>query len=205
MAELFIFFLGSIPIWPSRDDVNKHMPDIFKPDYVSTRVIIDCTELYVQKPSSLYLNSELYSNYKSNTTFKGLIGSTPAGAISFVSALYSGSISDKEITKQCGIIELLELGDSVMADKGFVIDDLLQPSMCSLVIPPFLRANNQFTKNENISTKSIANRRVHIERAIRRVKEYHIFDRTLPLNLAGCVNQIWTVCCLLTNFSGPLF
>ena len=76
------------------------MPDIFKPAYVATWVNIDCTELFVQKPSSLCLNSDLYSNYKSNTNFKGLIGSTPAGAISFVSALYSGSISDKEITLQ---------------------------------------------------------------------------------------------------------
>ena len=166
------------------------MPEIFKPAYVATRVIIDCTELYVLKPSSLCLNSELYSNYKSNTTFKGLIGSTPAEAISFVSVLFRGSISDKEITKQSGILDLLEPGDGVMADKGFVINDLLQLSMCSLSMPPFLSANTQFSQDEVISTKSIANRRVHIERAIRHVKEFHIFDRTIPLNLAGCANQI---------------
>lgn len=46
------FFLGSVPIWPSRNDVDKHMPEIFKPDYILTRVVIDCTELYVQKPAS---------------------------------------------------------------------------------------------------------------------------------------------------------
>ena len=198
-------YLGSVPIWPSRKIIDKHMPEIFKPDYVRTRVIIDCTELYVQTPSSLCLNSELYSNYKSNNTLKALIGSTPSGAVSFVSSLYSGSISDKELTKQCGLIDLLEAGDGVMADKGFVINDLLQPSMCSLIIPPFLSSYSQFTQDEVIATKSIANRRVHIERAIRRVKEYHIFDRTLPLNLVGCANQIWTICSLLTNFNGPLF
>ena len=198
-------YLGSVPIWPSRKIIDKHMPEIFKPDYVRTRVIIDCTELYVQTPSSLCLNSELYSNYKSNNTLKALIGSTPSGAVSFVSSLYSGSISDKELTKQCGLIDLLEAGDGVMADKGFVINDLLQPSMCCLIIPPFLSSYSQFTQDEVIATKSIANRRVRIERAIRRVKEYHIFDRTLPLNLVGCANQIWTICSLLTNFNGPLF
>jgi hypothetical protein len=35
------FFLGSVPIWPSCNDVDKHMLEIFKPDYVLTRVVID--------------------------------------------------------------------------------------------------------------------------------------------------------------------
>ena len=35
-----------------------------------------------------------FSNYKNTNTFKGLIGITPTGDVSFVSHLYSGSISD---------------------------------------------------------------------------------------------------------------
>ena len=77
--------------------------------------------------------------------------------------------------------------------------------MCSLVMPPFLSANAQFSQDEAISAKSIPFRRIHIERAILCIKEFHIFDRTIPLNLAGCADQIWTVCCLLTNFCRSLF
>ncbi len=76
----FYFYFGSIPIWPTRDVIDKNMQEIFKPDCIRTRLVIACTELYVQKPSR---NTELYSNYKSNNTFKGLIGSTPSGTISF--------------------------------------------------------------------------------------------------------------------------
>jgi len=67
----------------------------------------------------------LYSSYKSHTTLKGLVGIAPHGAITFVSSLYTGGISDKEITRCSGILDLLEEGDSVMADKGFDIEEVL--------------------------------------------------------------------------------
>ena len=91
------FLLGSLPIWPSREQANKTMPRSFQDAFPTVRVIIDCTEIKVQTPSSLTLHSEFYSNYKSATTLKGLIGISPTGAVSFVSALYTGSISDREI------------------------------------------------------------------------------------------------------------
>ena len=123
-ANFLYFFLGNQPIWPTRECINEHMPDSFKKLYPSTRVILDCTEIYVQTPSSLLLQSQLYSSYKSNTTLKGLIGIAPHGPITFVSSLYTGSISDKVITRCSGILDLLEANDSVMADKGFDIEDL---------------------------------------------------------------------------------
>ena len=90
--------LGAQPLWPSRDDVQKFMPPLFKQLYPNTRVIIDCTEIAVQSPSGLLLNSKLFSSYKGRTTLKCLAGVTPSGSVSFVSSLYAGSISDKHIT-----------------------------------------------------------------------------------------------------------
>ena len=66
--------LGQINIWPSRNVIDKTMPEDFKKKYRTTRVIIDCTEIRCQMPSSLHLNSELFSKYKHHTTLKGLIG-----------------------------------------------------------------------------------------------------------------------------------
>jgi len=51
------------------------------------------------------------------------LGIAPSGSVKFVSQLYTGGISDKEIIKQYGILILLERGDNVMADSGFVIND----------------------------------------------------------------------------------
>lgn len=186
------------------------MPDCFKCTFPGTRVILDCTEIHVQKPSSKVLNSVTYSHYKGNTTFKGLIGIAPSGEVTFVSDLYTGSISDKEITKQSGILSVLEEGDMVMADKGFLIKDLLSEihvyiTIHGIVIPPFLGPSGHFTVDEVRKTQAIARLRIHVERAIRQIKEYHIFDKVLPMTLVGSINQLWAVCALLTNFQGPLF
>lgn len=203
-SNFLYFFLGSQIIWPSRADVDRCMPEGFRELYPSTRVILDCTEIFVQTPTSLLLQSQLYSSYKSNTTLKGLIGITPHGAICFVSTLYTGGISDREITRCSGILDLLEAGDSVMADKGFDIGNMLQEYNVALNIPPFLENQGQFSTQDVQKTKTIASLRIHVERAIRRVKEYHFLDFDVPLSTLGSVNQLYSIACLLTNFQGPL-
>lgn len=203
-SNFLYVILGSQPLWPSRQAVDRFMPEAFRKLFPKTRVVIDCTEIAMQSPSSLVLRSEFYSSYKGRTTLKCLIGVTPAGAVSFVSSLYAGSISDKHITKVCGILDLLEPGDLVMSDKGFLIEDLLTERQCKLVMPNFLSAKGQFSADEAELNKIVANLRVHVERANRRFKEFHLFDSPLHLTLAGSINQLWTVACLLTNFQGPL-
>ena len=91
--------LGVINIWPSREAVNKTMPEDVRKGYPTTRVIIDCNEVKCCMPSSLLLNSELFSAYKNHTTLKGLVGISPSGAVTFISQLYTGSISDREIVE----------------------------------------------------------------------------------------------------------
>ncbi|XP_067679678.1 uncharacterized protein [Haliotis asinina] len=199
-----ISLAGSIPIWPSRVTVDKYMPPEFQITYPSTRVILDCTELRIQIPSALVLNSMFYSHYKSSCTPKGLIGIAPNGAITFVSNLYTGVMSDVEITKLSGILDLLEPGDSVMTDKGFTIASILSERGVGLNIPPFLYSSGQFTPSEVEETQSIASLRIHVERLIRRVKENHLFDSTVSLAELGSINQLWTVACITSSFQGPL-
>ncbi|KAJ8364592.1 hypothetical protein SKAU_G00134230 [Synaphobranchus kaupii] len=202
-ANYLYLILGSMPIWMTRDQVRRWMPPKFKVYCPHVRVIVDCTELRCETPTALTLHSETYSTYKSHTTFKGLVGVSPSGAVTFVSKLYTGAISDKEITKQSGFIGLLEQGDGVMADKGFLIEPLLETVGASLIIPPF-KHRAQFSREETERTQAIARLRILVERVIRRIKEYHIFDSTLPLTLSGSINQIWTNCCVLVNFQGPM-
>lgn len=126
------------------------------------------------------------------------------GALTFVSSLYTGCMSDVEITKLSGLLNLLDQGDSIMADKGFVLNKVLEGTGISINTPPFLMSQGQFTLQEVEETQAIAKLRIHIERHIRRVKEFHIFDGVIPLSMVGTINQIWTVANLLTLFRGPL-
>ena len=195
---------GTINIWPTRDEIDKTMPDDFKAKYPKTRVILDCTELKCQMPSSLLLNSRLFSSYKNHTTVKGLVGIAPSGAITFLSELYSGSISDREIVERCGILDLtFNDSDDVMADKGFTIEDLL-PLGVSLNIPPLLGRSDQMPPEDVVKTQCIAALRIHVERAINKIKNFHIWDRVIPLSLFPVVNQMWTVCGFLCNVQDPI-
>ncbi|CAC5419576.1 unnamed protein product [Mytilus coruscus] len=196
--------LCSFNIWPNKDNIEAKMPNVFKMLYPSTRVVIDCTEIKTERPSSLALGSKCYSSYKSSHTWKGLVGIAPHGALTFVSSLYTGSMSDVEITKLCGLIELLESGDSIMADKGFVLNKVLDGTGITVNTPPFLMSHGQFSRQEVEETQTIAKLRIHIERHIRRVKEYHLFDSIIPLSMVGTINQLWTVANMLTLFKGPL-
>lgn len=199
----FLYFeLCQLFPFPDQYTIRLNMPEQFAL-YPTTRVIIDCTEIFVEVPSSMTAQSLTWSNYKHHNTYKALVGISPNGQVTFVSDLWGGRVSDKHITEKSGLIELLEAGDNVMADRGFDIGDLL-PQGVHLNIPPFKGSRNQLTAEEVQDTVHIASVRIHVERAIGRIKGYHILDGTLPLSLSHIANQIFTVCSLLTNFLPPL-
>ena len=91
-----------------------------------------------------------------------------------------------------------------MADRGFTIEDDLKAIKVHLNIPSFLRGRDQLTAAEVKESQTIASVRIHVERAIQRIKKFKVIQNTIPLTLHGSVNQIWTVCCLLCNFLSPL-
>ena len=91
-----------------------------------------------------------------------------------------------------------------MADKGFTISDLLEPMGVGLNIPPFVRSRSQQNPSEVIATQEITSERIHVERAINKVKNFQLFNQVVPLSLAGSLNQMWTVCAILTNLQNPI-
>ncbi|XP_076864345.1 uncharacterized protein LOC143516556 [Brachyhypopomus gauderio] len=202
-TSYFYLVLGSQPSWMTRQQVQATMPKKIHQYCPEVRVLIDCTEVRGETATSVTVQSESFSHYKNHTTFKSLVGVAPCGVITFVSKLYTGSISNQELTRRSNFTRLLQPGDGVMADKGFQIEGMLAEVGATLIIPPFKRSV-QFTKEDAEKTQAIARLRVLVERAIRRVKEYHIWDGVVPLSFTGLVNQLWAICCLMSNYQGPL-
>ena len=91
-----------------------------------------------------------------------------------------------------------------MADRGFDIQDLLAARQTKLNIPPFLRDRSQLTSSKVVETRRIAELRIHVERAIGRIKSFHILDGIFLITLSHIANEVSTVCALLTNCMPPL-
>ena len=191
---------------PDPQQVKSALPYIFRERYPTTYLIIDGSEVFLETSSDLQLQSNSWSNYKHHNTAKFLIGCTPNGAVSFISSLYVGSISDVELTKKSGLLQVLEgkHNISVMADRGFTIRDHLQAIGVELKIPPFMEGRKQLPANEVLSGRKFASVRVHVERVIGRVKNFSILKDTLPITLSRIADQIVCVCCWLVNFQPVL-
>ena len=132
-----------IPFWPPQGYIGSHMPQVFRERYLTTQVIIDAMEVFIQQPALPELQQLTFSTYKNHNTYKGIIGISPSGAVTFVSKLFPGSTLDKELTRQSCLLNLLQPGNSIMADRGFEIMEDLAPIGVRLNIPPFLRVKSQ--------------------------------------------------------------
>jgi hypothetical protein len=196
--------LRCLIVWPEREEVQRNLPGSFRRYYKKCRCIIDCTEFFIETPTSLIVAAKCWSNYKHHYTAKVLIGITPNGSISFVSDTYGGRASDIYIVKDSNFLNKLQPGDQIMADRGFKISELLAFQQCSLAIPPSTHGGLQLSKSEAQNTSRIANVRIYVENAIRRIKEYNILSREITITLLPVLDDIITICSALTNLRDPL-
>ena len=175
------------------------MPIIFPTLYPRTRCIIDATEIFIQMPSNPTAQQMTFSNYKNHNTLIALVAITPSGAVCFVSDLFSGNISDKRLVAESGFLKLLEWDDSIMADRGFLIEDILLAGI-TMNIPPLLNETGQLTQDKCTSTRRIVSVRIHVEQTIECIKNYQILHN-VPNNMHNSINQIFLhVPCLLIFF-----
>lgn len=187
---------------PSQEAIRQHLPKSFQ-NFKNTRLVLDATEVRVQRPTSLSAQRQTFSTYKHYNTYKALIGCTPDGYLAYVSRLWGGSVSDKTIIQCSSLLEHLEPGDAIMVDKGFTFPYL--PPGITVYRPPFREPHEQQMPAQSVEeTRRIACARVHVERVISRVKSFHILDRPFPIAMIDIAEQVFQVCCYLSNFRNVL-
>ncbi|CAM4514876.1 unnamed protein product [Leuciscus chuanchicus] len=195
-----LWFKDIMAAVPSREKNQSSLPLSFQM-FRNCRMVIDCTDVEIATPASMDLQKHTYSSYRGMHSFKILLGVAPNAVITYCSRLYPGSVSDKAIVAKSGILDVFKSGDVVLADKGFLIRDLL-PEGVSLNIPPFLH-HGKLTKSEVKLTKDIARTRIHVERANARLKEYKILH-FIPHSLRSHADVVVQLCCALVNLQNPL-
>lgn len=197
-------FLGSLVFNPSKEVVLENLPPSFQtPNYSSVQHIVDCTEVFLEKPQNLEVQAKTWSNYKNHHTGKFLVSITPSGLINFVSESWGGSTSDKYFASNSGFYDILEPFDTVMADRGFQIAEELTLHQAYLLVPPGRRGASQMSAHEVRKTKQIANRRIYVEQAIRRMKCFRVLKFELPITLIQHLDNIVKVIAGICNLYPP--
>ena len=122
--------------WPKREILQATMPMDFRQAFgCKVVVILDCFEVFIERPSNLFARAQTWSNYKHHNTVKFLIGISPQGLVSFISTAWGGRASDKRITEESGVFKNLLPNDIVLADRGFDINESVGFYCATLKIP----------------------------------------------------------------------
>lgn len=140
MLSLLSKIMKNVVIWLPKSCIQNSMPQSFVENkHDDTTCILDCTEVFLQRPKKLMARAQTYSSYKAHNTVKFLVAIAPNGFIMFVSKAYGGRASDKFITNDSGINDYLGHGDVVMADRGFALTDEMQIQGVRLNTPAFTK------------------------------------------------------------------
>ncbi|XP_046976563.1 uncharacterized protein LOC124542681 isoform X1 [Vanessa cardui] len=185
----------------------KTLPMAFRHKYYNVSCIIDCLEIEVQKPSKSVNQALTWSDYKKTNIIKYLISCTPNGLVNYVSPGFGGRTTDTCLVESCDFVHTLEKGMCIMADRGFKhVEQFLLKSGVQLVRPPSVQSGVKLSKLEAKLTKQIASLRIHVERVIRRLREFNMLKpyACVNINFLKILDDIVTIACALINLQDSL-
>ena len=104
-----------------------------------------------------------------------------------VSKRWGGRVSDKYLTENCGILNYLEPGDVILADRGFTVHDSVGICCAEVKMPPFTKGKKQLSQPEVDMARQLSRVRIHVERVIGVIRQkYSILESTLTIKMIMC-------------------
>ncbi|XP_037650709.1 uncharacterized protein LOC119503167 [Sebastes umbrosus] len=200
----------ALVFWPNREELQLSMPTVFRQVFRKCACIIDCFEIFIEKPRDLRPRAQTYSKHKRHHTMKYLIGITPQGTVCFISKGWGGRTSDKHLTESTGFLDHLNLGDVILADRGFDVADSVGLYNAELKIPAFTKGEKQLGPVELESTRGLASVRIHVERVTGEARNrYTVLQSTFGIQMCEAehpkgltpLDKVVHVCCALTNLA----
>lgn len=122
--------------------------------------------------------------------------------VTFISDSYGGSASDRQIIERSAIVQgnIFEKGDSLMADRGIMIQDLLAAQDVQVNTPHMLQGQSQLAPEIVIQDRRLASERIHVERVIGLAKTFKIIGGEFEWQKVPVGGKIIFVCFALCNF-----
>ena len=165
--------------------------------------IIDGTEVLFNAPVTWKLKNHPLV-ITSHTTVKYLVAiDTFTGVFTFVSPGFSGNCSDRFTVEHSGLLDIVQPGQRILADKGYTARDLFAMKRCFLTIPSFL-LDGRLSGQEAVQSRLIASVRIKVENAIKRIKDFKIFTETLSNRTNKKMIDDMIIVCALCNLKPTL-
>ena len=97
-----------------------------------------------------------------------MVGCTPRGAISYTSDCYGGRLAIGKLLKISKLLgnSMFSSGDSIMADRGIMVQDLFANENVVVNTPTMLKGISQLEPEDIVRDRRVASKRIHVERVI---------------------------------------
>ena len=195
--------LKSFIMWPEREQLQKTMPLTFRDNFSKCVCIIDCFEIFCERPRDLMARAQTYSHYKHHNTVKLVF----RHKVLYISKGWGGRVSDKYLTENCGLLNCILPGDQILADRGFNVQESVGFYCAEIKIPPFTKGKKQLSQIEVDTARQLSHVRIHVERVIGLLRnKYTILQSTLPIKMIMCndgensvLDKIVVICSVLCN------
>jgi hypothetical protein len=89
-----------------------------------------------------------------------------------------------------------------MSDRGLSLDP--KHTHLTLVHPPFLDRQKELSSQQVLQTRIIARHRIHVERAMGRIKNFKLLNGIIPIKSIYLLNYWFYICAFFSIFDEPL-
>ena len=159
----------------------------------------DCTENWIASPENFDISNATFSSYKNHDTGKTGIWITPYGSLVMCTDTYAGSISDNDLTADCGVLDMIQdERATALTDKRFGIEDLCHAKGLSHNHPP-MKFEAQFEETDIAKKFDVATLRIYNENYIGRMRDWSILNTCWPKNRIDILRCVYKVLANIVN------
>ena len=96
------------------------------------------------------------------------------------------------------------MGDCLLADQDFNINEELCALGATLTVPSFMKGKKRHSDGEVDISRQLSSVQIHVEHVIGRIKKFRLLHTTLPLNQVDPLDVIRVIACGLVNMNNSV-
>jgi hypothetical protein len=157
---------------PDRETIQRTLPSVFKSKFPKLTSIVDCFEIFIDRPKNLHARAKVYSNYKKHSTVKVFIACNLRFSDIFIESM--GWSCFRQWTCSFKWIYKPEIPPTRRSNPCRPWLHTCGWLCCLLlIIPSFTKGKKQLSAKEVETSRKISSVRIHIERVIGLMKNHY--------------------------------